>query len=287
MPPPDFPLSLSRRRPARQVLRHSGPSVSVRSRSRYHSAIPRHPLDLVRYPVTNPPPSSFRLTREAVLADAVRAFVQSWDPAANLVTPEEHRGSIRSLLEGHPAGEDVWLFAYGSLIWNPLIHWQEKQAALLRGYHRRFCLWTNIGRGTNECPGLTLALEPGGACQGIAYRIARAEAPQELELVWRREMLTGAYKPRWVAANTAEGPIRAIAFVINRDHQRYAGRLSEEQVAAILAAAKGPLGSCAAYLFNTASHLEELGVRDRRLWRLRAMVAARIGTSVEIASDLP
>lgn len=218
----------------------------------------------------------FRLTREAALADAIRAYVESADPTAKLMSAEEHRRSIRSLLASHPADEDVWLFAYGSLMWNPMIRWAEKGPGLLRGYHRRFCLWTNIGRGTSECPGLTLALEPGGACHGIAYRIAKAEAPHELELVWRREMLTGAYKARWVPLATAGGPRCAIAFVVNREHYRYAGRLSDEQVAAILAEAKGPLGSCAAYLFNSVSHLEELGVHDRRLWRLRAAVAARI-----------
>jgi cation transport protein ChaC len=121
-----------------------------------------------------------------------------------------------------------------------------------------------------------LALEPGGACHGIAYRIARAEAPHELELVWRREMLTGAYKARWVSLAMAGGPLRAIAFVVNRRHPRYAGRLSEEQVATILAEAKGSLGSCADYLFSSVSHLEELGVHDRRLCRLRMAVAARI-----------
>ena len=229
----------------------------------------------------------FRLTREAALADAIRAFVESGDPDAKLISAEEHRNSIGSLLATHPEDEDVWLFAYGSLMWNPMIHWAEKGPALLRGYHRRFCLRTNIGRGTTECPGLTLALEPGGACHGIAYRIARAEAPDELELVWRREMLTGAYKPRWVSLTMAGGPLCAIAFVANRNHYRYAGRLSDEQVANILAKAKGPLGSCAAYLFNSVFHLEELGVHDRRLWRLRAAVAARIeaagGTLDEMA----
>jgi len=228
----------------------------------------------------------FQLTREAALADAIRAFVESSDPEAKLISAEEHRGSIRSLLASHPTGEDVWLFAYGSLMWNPMIRSVEKRPVLLRGYHRRFCLWTNIGRGTTEYPGLTLALEPGGACHGIAYRIARGEAPHELELVWRREMLTGAYKARWVSLAMAGGPRRAIAFVVNRHHARYAGRLSEEQVATILAEAKGPLGSCAAYLFNSVSHLEELGVNDRRLWRLRAAVAARIEAAGGVLGDI-
>jgi glutathione-specific gamma-glutamylcyclotransferase len=228
----------------------------------------------------------FRLTREAALADAIRAFVESSDPEAKLISAEEHRRSIHSLLASHPVGEDVWLFAYGSLMWNPMIHWAEKQPALLRGYHRRFCLWTNIGRGTTECPGLTLALEPGGACHGIVYRIARVEAAHELELVWRREMLTGAYDARCVPLAMAGRPLRAIAFVVNREHPRYAGRLSDEQVATILAEAKGPLGSCAAYLFNSVSHLEELGVHDRRLWRLRTAVAARIEAAGGALGDI-
>lgn len=221
---------------------------------------------------SNKPP--LHLTRDMILSDSIRALVQASDPTARLLTPEEQHASIDALLSEHGAGGDVWLFAYGSLIWNPLIHYAERCIGTVHGYHRCFCLWTHVGRGTAAKPGLVLGLERGGACRGVVFRIAAAEVRQELEVLWRREMLTGAYAPRWVTAATDQGPVRAIAFLINHDHPRYAGRLPEERVVAAIAEAQGPLGACATYLFNTVAHLEELGIRDRRLTRLRDRVAA-------------
>jgi cation transport protein ChaC len=222
----------------------------------------------------SPPP--FELTREAVLGDSIRALLQATDPELVLLTPEEHRVSIDGLLRQRPDSGDVWLFAYGSLIWNPLIHFVEKRVATARGYHRCFCLWSRTGRGTVAKPGLTLGLENGGCCRGVAYRIAEAQAGHELEIIWRREMLTGAYAPRWLKLESAAGALHAIAFLINRGHCRYAGRLPEDKIIAAIAEAHGPLGACATYLFNTVAHLEELGISDRQLKRLRDRVAAKM-----------
>lgn len=221
---------------------------------------------------SNKPP--LHLTRDAILSDSIRALVQASDPTARLLTLEEQHASIEALLGEHAADGDIWLFAYGSLIWNPLIHYAEKCIGTVHGYHRCFCLWTHVGRGTAAKPGLVLGLERGGACRGVVYRIAAAEVREELEVLWRREMLTGAYAPRWVTASTDRGPVRAIAFLINHGHPRYAGRLPEERIVAAIAEAQGPLGACATYLFNTVAHLEELGIHDRRLSRLRDRVAA-------------
>ena len=223
------------------------------------------------------PPLS--LTREAILGDSLRALVQAADPEAHCMTPEEHRASIKAALDQRTEHGDVWLFGYGSLIWNPLIHYVEKQVGTVHGYHRCFCLWSHTGRGTKANPGLMLGLERGGACRGIAFRIAEALAADELEVVWRREMLTGAYAPRWVTVVTKGGPVQAIAFLINREHARYAGKLPEGRIIDSIAAAHGPLGTCATYLFNTVAHLEELGIHDRRLERLRDRVAAKLAES--------
>ncbi len=217
---------------------------------------------------------SLSLTRETLLSDSLVTLVQAADPNIRVLTPEEHRAAIAAQLRERPGSGDVWVFGYGSLIWNPLIHFEEKRVATVRGYHRCFCLWTHIGRGTVARPGLMLGLERGGCCRGVAYRLAATAVEHELELLWRREMITGAYAPRWVTAATAAGPVDAIAFLINRRHVRYAGGLTEDQIAATIARAHGPLGACATYLFNTVAHLEELGIRDRRLARLRDRVAA-------------
>jgi glutathione-specific gamma-glutamylcyclotransferase len=226
-------------------------------------------------PMPRPPPP-LQLTRDAILADSIRAFVVAANPDIKVLSREEQQQSLADALKNRPDQGDVWLFAYGSLIWNPLIHFTEKRVGTVKGHHRCFCLWSHTGRGTVEKPGLMLGLERGGSCAGVAYRIAEAEAAQELEIVWRREMLTGAYAPRWVRVNTQEGPVHAIAFLINRTHRRYAGKLPEERVIACIAEAHGPLGACATYLFNTVNHLEALGIEDRRLARLRDQVAARM-----------
>ncbi len=206
----------------------------------------------------------------------MRDYLQASDPSLRIPTVEEHRRSIKAMLETRTESGDVWLFAYGSLIWNPLIHWVAKRVGTARGYHRCFCLWSPMGRGTTAKPALTLGLEPGGACRGVAFRIAEAEAASELEIIWRREMLTGAYVPRWVKVGTADGPIEAVTFLVNRGHKRYAGRLPEETIIAAIAEAEGPLGACATYLFNTVTHLEALGIRDPRMIRLRDRVSERI-----------
>jgi len=169
------------------------------------------------------------------------------------------------------------VFGYGSLIWNPAFEFVERRVARVRGFHRRFCLWTHLGRGTPARPGLMLALEQGGSCRGVAFRIADAAARSELEILWRREMIGGSYLARWIVVETDAGPVRAIAFTINRANERYAGRLPEDVMAATIARAHGQLGACAEYLFNTVSHLSALGIRDRPLERLRDQVARHCG----------
>ena len=144
----------------------------------------------------------------------------------------------------------------------------------MRGYHRRFCLWTRLGRGTPENPGLTLGLDRGGSCRGVVYRIAEEAMQSELNLIWRREMFTNAYDPQWVKVVTKEGAVDAIAFVINRDYPRYA-RVEEDRVVDTIATAKGRMGECSTYLFNTVDHLQQLGIRDPVLERLRDRVRER------------
>jgi cation transport protein ChaC len=223
--------------------------------------------------MTTPP--KIELTRESIMDGSMRRWFAAADPTMKVATDEEHTASIAGLLKTRPDGAgDVWVFAYGSLIWNPTIHTVERRRAELRGYHRRFCLWTHLGRGTPDCPGLMLALERGGSCCGVAYRIAAPQVEHELMILWRREMVTGAYRARWVKAMTPEGPIAAIAFAMNAQHHRYAGRLPEAQVAAVIARAEGALGPCHKYLFSTVEHLRQLGIRDHGMERLARQVEA-------------
>lgn len=218
------------------------------------------------------------ITREALLDGSIREYVFKTPELRRMVLPDDERiASLRATLADAPTKGDVWVFGYGSLIWNPAFHYVEKRIARVHGYHRRFCLWTPLGRGTTENPGLMLALERGGACRGVAYRIAADAVETELDILWRREMFTGAYRPTWMSARSHAGEVCAIAFVINREHSRYAGRLSETQVAHHIATAEGPMGPCSDYLFETVAHLAELGIRDRRLEAMAARVRAYPG----------
>lgn len=216
------------------------------------------------------------ITRESLrdgslLADARRRM----PPGTQLLSDAEIEADLDARLAQHPAGEDVWLFGYGSLMWNPAFDYAEHRAGTVFGWHRRFCLWLHMGRGAPDNPGLMLALDRGGSCAGMLFRVPAAEARCELLLAWRRELFTGAYCSRWVTAMTGQGPVRAATFVVSRDHPRYAGRLEEPAVAERLAVASGELGSCAAYLDATLNALEKLGLRDRGLERLQRRVMQR------------
>lgn len=189
-------------------------------------------------------------------------------------TPEQRLRSRQETLKHVAPGNDVWVFGYGSLMWNPAFHYAEQRRAICHGYHRRFCLSTPVGRGSPDCPGLMLALDRGGSCTGVAFRIAGDHVDEELDVVWQREMVAGSYLPTWVRLRTPEGQVPAITFVINRDTDRYAGRLSLEQTARQIAEARGRLGACAEYLINTVTALDELGIDDGPMHTLLERVLA-------------
>jgi glutathione-specific gamma-glutamylcyclotransferase len=170
--------------------------------------------------------------------------------------------------------EPVWIFAYGSLMWNPEMPFAERRPALLRGWHRSFCLYSRDYRGTPERPGLVLGLDRGGSCRGIAYRLPADGLGPAIDRVWAREMAGEVYRMRPVAVVTTQGRIGAYAFVVRRDRPDYAGRLSPEEVARIIAVAVGGRGTDRDYLANTVHHLEELGIDDGPLHRLHDRVEA-------------
>lgn len=226
------------------------------------------------------PISQPMLTRENIRSGAVRSMLKRIDRSLQFLSDNELDESRQTFLESREPDSDVWLFGYGSLIWNPAFHYSEMRIGIAHGYHRKFCLWSQIGRGTKERPGLMLGLERGGSCRGVAYRILAEKVETELDIIWHREMLSNAYVPRWVKVRTAEGDVQGILFAINRKHPRYTGPLGNDIVVRTIAAASGPLGPCAEYLMHTVSHLKELGIEDRRLSRLHDDVTALRGVSV-------
>lgn len=200
-----------------------------------------------------------------------------WDASDEKFTDEDYSRLARELLAGRPSGP-LWLFAYGSLMWRPACPDAERRPARLRGYHRRFCLWMRRYRGTPERPGLMLALDHGGECKGLAMRLDGDDCDNHLDQVLRRELVLKppAYRPRWLKLETERGPIAALGFVIDRQSPRYSGLLHEAKVAEVLAGAIGYGGTGAEYLLRTVLSLEEIGCRDRGLWRLQALVARHL-----------
>lgn len=189
-----------------------------------------------------------------------------------VLTREERDASRYGLLERLTPGEDLWVFGYGSLLWNPEFHYVESQLGLVHGYRRSFCMWSPYSRGTPENPGLMLALEQGGSCTGMAFRVAAEKVDEETAVLWAREMYSGIYAPRWVRMRGDDGPVAAVTFVANKTCRFYAGSLAEEEQARILASAEGQTGPNVDYLRFLAKSLGEFGLSDRRMARLHSRV---------------
>ncbi len=183
--------------------------------------------------------------------------------------------SLNAALAAKPKGAGWWVFAYGSLLWNPLFPVAEMRPAMLCGLHRRFCLWSLASRGTLDCPGLVLGLDRGGACRGVAMRLPAMLAIDELHLLWRREMAVGSYHPSWVKVDAGGREIVALTFVVRRDHPQYAGALSLADAVDVLDNACGAFGSSLDYLERTRVALVAHGIVDPYLEGLAAQLAAR------------
>ncbi len=197
----------------------------------------------------------------------------------HLASGEDHRATIARLMAEIDDPGEIWFFAYGSLIWKPACDFVEMRTGLIRGWHRSFCLgWNTRWRGSEDNPGLMLALDRGGACKGVAYRLPPDRVEENLIKLFEREMawLPSAFPPRWVTVESEGRRLRALSFCIDRHSGRYVSGLSEAQIADVLARASGSRGSMAEYLFSTVAHLEQLGIHDPHLWRLQHMVAERI-----------
>jgi glutathione-specific gamma-glutamylcyclotransferase len=172
---------------------------------------------------------------------------------------------------------DVWFFAYGSLMWAPGFDHVEMQPALLRGYHRAFCVESRIYRGTPLRPGLVLGLDRGGACRGRAFRIARAARAPAARYLEGREMAEDIYFCRRLKVTLADRRrVAAYALVVNRRDVLYAGGLDLDATAARIARARGKRGTNRAYLESTLRHLDALGVKDGRLHGLLRRIEAEV-----------
>lgn len=190
------------------------------------------------------------------------------------------------ILQEKSTAVDLWVFGYGSLMWRPGFEFLELQPALLRGWHRSFCIYSSHYRGTPEKPGLVLGLNQGGACRGLAFRVAADSAADVVDYLNERELVNYAYAPRSLQIELADGGrVSAYTFVANRSHRLFAGDLGVTRSAEIIMDAQGRAGLNRDYLINTVRHLEAHGFADRRLHELLRLVE-RLTGEIEAGSGI-
>ncbi len=160
--------------------------------------------------------------------------------------------------------EPVRVFAYGSLIWNPCFEYDDRQPARLSGWARQICLWTISARGSIDEPGLTFGLDaaPESFCDGVIFTLSKSNLLADLDEIWRREMHTAIYQPKWLSINGRTKKMNAIAFVVNHLHKLYAGPIDPKTAAKYIMKASGSLGTCSDYYEETVIALKEFGLND-------------------------
>ena len=183
-----------------------------------------------------------------------------------------------------PSGE-VWVFAAGSLIWNPRMEVAERRAAHVTGWRRAFCLSDRRFRGCPSTPGLMMSLDRGGACSGVALRMDTGNDPQAALISLLRQ--EPPVPPERVTAETDAGPVQAILFAAHPDFPLYRPEPDIDELADILASAVGHIGTMAEYLLNTVAELERHGIHDLHLWRLQELVAERLERLPEPVDTAP
>ena len=173
---------------------------------------------------------------------------------------------------------DIWVFAYGSLMWRPNFPYLDCQPVLLYGYHRALCIHSIRYRGTPDCTGLVVGLDHGGSCRGRAYKIDPADAESTLDYLWRRELDTDSYVAKRLTVRLPKGPVTAWGFVANHANEmQYAGNLTPDEAARRVARGHGMEGSAVEYLANTLEHLDEMGIKEGPLHRILEMARKKAG----------
>ena len=187
-------------------------------------------------------------------------------------TQEQFEAAKHRWLKTLPAEKPAWVFAYGSLMWNPGFEYELALPAIIYGYHRRFCIFSHVYRGTPEVPGLVFGLDRGGSCRGRVFQIVPSQVSTVFGAIWDREMIYHVYVPRKLIAQTDDRRLTCHTFVANPRHEQYAGQMDIVCIARMIAGARGKAGSNLNYLNNTLDHFEEQGLRDENLKRLQAAV---------------
>lgn len=222
--------------------------------------------------ITPPDASEMRFGLERFAELDEQALAEGWPPGWRM-DHDVRETNRQEVLSGRWT-QDLWVFAYGSLIWDPAVYVEEYRRGILSGWRRRFCMRLEGGRGSHARPGLMAALDQGGQCEGVVFRVAAELVDQETKFMWHREMFAGAYRPLFREVSTPQGPVEALMFVMDRTNPRYTPDLTFDEAARMIAVAEGGLGSNFDYLHSLVTHLDELGIKDEDMKRLHARACA-------------
>jgi len=175
--------------------------------------------------------------------------------------------------------QDLWVFGYGSLMWRPGFPFVERYGARLHGYHRSFCVFSHVHRGTREKPGLVFGLDRGGSCRGFAYQVAPEDADATRAYLQEREQVTSVYLDVTRSLTLIDGPhpkVEALCFIVDREHEQYAGKQPFDRQVDLITEGQGQSGKNPEYLQSTVDHLREMNISDHGLEMLWRAVERRL-----------
>ena len=207
-----------------------------------------------------------KLTKENISKGQLGDKIKSISGSDKVLTTKELLNARRNIIPDKGIGEDIYIFAYGSLLWNPTVDYEEECLAKIYGFHRSFCMKTNLGRGSFKKPGLMLGLDRGGSCRGSALKLKKSEAIKNIDILFRREMVTGAYKPKLLKTILEDGrKVMSLAFTVDKKHKNYFQNKAIRTKATMISNAHGFLGTCEEYFSNTLQSLSELNIVDSEM----------------------
>lgn len=218
---------------------------------------------------TPPDASEMRFGHQRFAELDAQAEEENWPPGWRM-EHDAREANRQEVLAGR-LSDDLWVFAYGSLIWDPAVYVEEYRFGSLQGWRRTFCMRIEGGRGSREQLGLMAALETGGRCEGVVFRLPAALVDQETEYMWRREMFAGAYRPIFQEVATPQGLVDALVFVMDQSNYRYAPGIPHSEAAKIIGKAHGRLGTNFEYLDSMVRHFDELGIEDVEIRQLHTL----------------
>ena len=209
---------------------------------------------------------SIKLTRDNITQGRLGEKIRSISGSDKVLTKEELINERRKIIPDNGISNDLYVFAYGSLLWNPTVEYEGQFLAKIYGFHRSFCMKTYLGRGSFDNPGLMLGLDKGGSCQGLAFKLKKSNAIKNIDILFQREMVTGAYRPKLLKTKLANGKIvLSLAFTVDKKHKNYFGHKDIKIKARMIAKASGFLGRCKEYFDNTLDSLSELNITDAEM----------------------